>query len=52
MMRDSVKEFVDKRMWAQIVLKKDYATEESMREKLVSLDFRVAVPEAWWIRNG
>jgi hypothetical protein len=32
MMRDSVKEFVDKELWVQIVLKKDYATEESMRK--------------------
>jgi hypothetical protein len=52
MMRDSVKEFVDKELWAhKIVLKKDYAyTEESMRAG--SLDRSCSSRSLWRIRNG
>jgi alkylation response protein AidB-like acyl-CoA dehydrogenase len=48
MMRDSVKEFVDKELWAHKdrFEKKDYATEECMKSRRFR-SLGVAVPEAY-----
>jgi hypothetical protein len=54
MMRDSVKEFVDKELWAQDRFeKKDYAyTEESMRKAGETFFRSCSSRSLWRIRNG